>query len=135
MTPVLAMSGTGPSRKPAMRSPSGVESTVVRGRRMISGGRAGTPSAAMMITHEGSGRRLVDPPGTILYVRNYRLKDGQAAFVYLEFRNKRRRDLKSVARHLGRGAMKRLRRGRARDRMCAGTACRHIEIATPRKCV
>jgi hypothetical protein len=65
----------------------------------------------MMITHEGSGRRLVDPPGTVLYVRNYRLNDGKAAFVYLEFRNKRRRDMQSVARHLGRGAMKRLRRG------------------------
>jgi phosphatidylserine/phosphatidylglycerophosphate/cardiolipin synthase-like enzyme len=33
-------------QKNAKRSPSGVESTEVRGRRMIFGGRAGTPSAA-----------------------------------------------------------------------------------------
>jgi hypothetical protein len=64
----------------------------------------------MMVTRERSGRRLVDPPGTV-YVRSYQTGNGQAAFVYLEFRNRRRRDLRSVANSLGRGAMKRLRRG------------------------
>jgi phospholipase D-like protein len=64
----------------------------------------------MMVTRENSGRQLVDPPGTVLYVRHYRSKVGKAALVFLELPDRRRRKLQSLANRLGRGALKRLRR-------------------------
>jgi hypothetical protein len=65
----------------------------------------------MMVTRESSGKRLVHPPGTVLYVRSYRTRNGRAAVVFLELPARRRRELRTLARAQGRGAMKRLSRG------------------------
>jgi hypothetical protein len=65
----------------------------------------------MMITKENSGKRLVDPPSTVLYVRPYLTKRGRAAFVFVEHQDRRRRELRRVANVLGRDGIKRLLRG------------------------
>jgi PLD-like domain len=65
----------------------------------------------MMVTEEGSGRQLVDAPGTVLHVRRYHVRNGTKAFVYLELPDRRRRNLKTLAAQLGHGWLKRLWRG------------------------
>jgi hypothetical protein len=65
----------------------------------------------MMVTEEDSGRHLADAPGTVIHVRRYSHRNGTKAFVYLELPDWRRRNLKTLAAHLGRGWLQRLRRG------------------------
>jgi hypothetical protein len=67
----------------------------------------------MMITREDSGKRLVDPPSTVLYVRPYITKRGHAAYVYVEHQDRRRRQLRAVAKAIGKGGVKRLLKGGA----------------------
>src|SRR5947209_1042208 len=62
------------------------------------------------VTDEGGGRVLVAPPGNVLHVRTRRDRNRQVSFVYLERPARRRWAVKSLARILGRGALKRLRR-------------------------
>ena len=64
----------------------------------------------MRVTREDSGQELVDPPATVL-VRSYPYKNGRASLVFLEGPNRRRRALRHVAKQLGRGGRKRLKRG------------------------
>lgn len=66
----------------------------------------------IQVTDEGSGDVLVTPPGNILHVRTRRDENHQVSFVYLERPARRRRPVNALARVLGRGALKRLRRGR-----------------------
>jgi hypothetical protein len=73
----------------------------------------------LMITRKGA-RQLVDPPGKVLCTRSYATGKGRATFIYLELRHRRRRDLKSVAKHLGRSAMKRLARSGVLNRDLSG---------------
>jgi hypothetical protein len=65
----------------------------------------------VMVTREDSGARLVDPPGTVLHVRTYPFRNGTASFVYLELPPHRRKNIKIIARRLGRGSLRRLQRG------------------------
>lgn len=65
----------------------------------------------IQITDEGNGRRMVSPPGNVIYVRKYRKARGAAFFIYLELpKDKRRRDLRKIIGHLGKGARKKLKR-------------------------
>jgi hypothetical protein len=65
----------------------------------------------MMVTREDSGQELVDPPATVLYVRSYPYKNGRASLVFVEGPKRRRRALRHVAKQLGPGGRKRLKRG------------------------
>lgn len=70
----------------------------------------------IQVTDEGGGRVLVTPPGEVLHVRTRHDGSRQISFVYLERPAGRRRSLKALARTLGHGALKRLRRdGVVRD--------------------
>jgi len=70
----------------------------------------------VQVTGEGGGSVLVTPPGNVLHVRTRRDGRRQVSFVYLERPARRRRPVKTLARALGRGAQKRLRRdGLVRD--------------------
>jgi hypothetical protein len=70
----------------------------------------------IQVTDEGGGKIFVTPPGSVLHVRTRRDKRRQVSFVYLECPCRRRQAVKALARSLGRGALKRLRRdGRVRD--------------------
>jgi hypothetical protein len=70
----------------------------------------------IMITDEGRGKVLVSPPGNVLHVRGRRDGNRQVSFVCLEHPIRRRRPIKSLARALGHGALKRLhRQGLIRD--------------------
>jgi hypothetical protein len=64
----------------------------------------------IQVTDEGGGSILVTPPGNVLHVRTRHDKNRQVSFVYLERSARRRRPVKTLARALGRGALKRLRR-------------------------
>jgi hypothetical protein len=64
----------------------------------------------IQVTDEGGGSVLVTPPGNVLHVRTRRDDHRQVSFVYLERPARRRRPVKTLARALGRGALKRLRR-------------------------
>jgi hypothetical protein len=63
-----------------------------------------------MITREASGKQLVDPPGSVLHVRRYNHAGRTRYFVYVELSERRRRTIQSIARTIGRGALKRLQR-------------------------
>lgn len=65
----------------------------------------------MMVTKTGSGATLADPPGTVLYIKTYKRKTRPISFVYVEFPEHRRRRLEVMAKRIGRGALKRMRRG------------------------
>jgi hypothetical protein len=65
----------------------------------------------LMVNREENGRQLVDTIATVRYVRRYKTKRGNAAIVFYEHPHRRRQGLHSVASELGRGALKRLRRG------------------------
>lgn len=70
----------------------------------------------IQVIEEGDGRTLVTPPGNVLHVRTRRNGQRQVTFVYLEHPARRRRQIKTLARSLGHGALKRLQRdGRVRD--------------------
>jgi hypothetical protein len=70
----------------------------------------------IQVTDEGGGGILVTPPGNVLHVRTRQDGKRQVSFVYLERPVRRRRRIKVMARTLGRGALKRLRRdGVVRD--------------------
>lgn len=64
----------------------------------------------IQVTDEGKSRVLVSPPGNVLHVRTRGDGSRQASFVYLEHPARRRRPVKALARTLGQGALKRLRR-------------------------
>lgn len=64
----------------------------------------------IQVTCEGGGSVLVTPPGNVLHVRTRRNGNRQVSFVYLEHPARRRRPIESLARILGRGTLKRLRR-------------------------
>lgn len=65
----------------------------------------------IQITDEGSAGRLMAAPGNVLHVRTRSKKSRLMSFVYVERPARRRRQTKTVARKLGRGAVKQLRRG------------------------
>lgn len=65
----------------------------------------------IQVTDEGDGSVLVTPPGNVRHVRTRHDGKRQVSFIYLERPARRRRPVKTLARSLGRGASKRLRRG------------------------
>ena len=70
----------------------------------------------IQVTDEGGGNFLVAPPGNVLHSRSGRHGNAAKTSVYLERPTRRRRLVKTLARALGRGALKRLRRhGVVRD--------------------
>lgn len=66
----------------------------------------------VQVTNEGEGRVLVSPPGNVVHVRTRSDGGRRVSFVYLEHLARRRRPVKALARTLGRGALKKLRRNR-----------------------
>ncbi len=64
----------------------------------------------VQVTDEGSNNVLVTPPGNVLHVRTRLDERQQVSYIYLERPARRRRPVKQLARTLGRGALKRLRR-------------------------
>lgn len=64
----------------------------------------------IQVTNEGGGSVLVTPPGNVLHVRTRQDGNGQVSFIYLEHPSRRRRQVKTLARALGRGALKQLQR-------------------------
>jgi hypothetical protein len=71
----------------------------------------------IQVTDEGPGRIYVTPPGNVLHTAARRTKRGLISFVYLERpAYQRRKRLKVLAEHLGKGTQKKLRRsGLVRD--------------------
>lgn len=65
----------------------------------------------VQVTKKARGGILVSPPGNVLHVRTRDDSNRRVSFVYLESPNRRRCTIKALARSLGRGALKRLRRG------------------------
>ena len=65
---------------------------------------------AMQVIDEGRGRRMVSPPGTVVHVRRWGNAHKKLSFVYIELPNRRRLLLKRLARRLGRGTQKLLKR-------------------------
>lgn len=64
----------------------------------------------IQVTDEGKSRVLVSPPGNVLHVRTRGDGRRQVSFVYLEHPARRRRPVKALARTLGQGTLKKLRR-------------------------
>ena len=70
----------------------------------------------MQVTDEGGGSVFATPPGNVLYVRTRHYGSQQVSYVFLECPARRRRQIKTLARALGRGATKSLQRnGLVRD--------------------
>jgi len=67
--------------------------------------------AVVQVTDEGRGRRLVYPPGTVVHTHPWRRGHKSVTFVYVETPKRRRVDLQRLAKRIGHGAGKRLRRG------------------------
>ncbi len=65
----------------------------------------------IQVTDEGGGNVLVTPPGNVLHVRTRQDGTKKVSFIYLERPARRRRQIKIMARTLGRGALQQLRRG------------------------
>jgi hypothetical protein len=64
----------------------------------------------IQVIDEGRGRILVTSPGTVLHVRTRRGAKRHVSFIYLERPARRRRSVGALARALGHGARKRLKR-------------------------
>lgn len=64
----------------------------------------------IQVTDEGAGRVLVSPPANVLHVRRRQDARGRVAFVYLEHASRRRREVGMLARQLGPGSLRQLRR-------------------------
>ena len=65
----------------------------------------------IQVTNEGKGKILVTPPGNVLHVETRKDEKRQVSVVYLERpANQKRRSVKALAKHLGDGAAKRLRK-------------------------
>ncbi len=62
----------------------------------------------IQVTDEGGGSVLVTPPGNVRHVRSRKYGNRQVSFVYLEHPSRRRRQVKTLAHALGRGALKQL---------------------------
>ena len=70
----------------------------------------------IQVTDEGGGNVLVAPPGNVLHTRSGRDGNAIKTSVYIERPARRRRQIKTLARALGRGAKKSLQRnGLVRD--------------------
>lgn len=65
----------------------------------------------VQVTDEGRGRRLVYPPGTVVHTHPWRRGRKAVTFVYVEAPKRRRVDLQRLAKRIGHGAGKKLRRG------------------------
>jgi hypothetical protein len=66
---------------------------------------------AMQVVDEGRGRKLVEPPGTVLNVVHRMTRRGRVVYVYVEVPKVRRRPRAlMIAREIGRGARKTLMR-------------------------
>lgn len=65
----------------------------------------------VQILKEGDGRRMVSPPGKVIYTKRYRSKGKPHSFVFVEVPRRRRVSLDRLAQQLGEGAKKRLLRG------------------------
>jgi hypothetical protein len=64
----------------------------------------------IQVTDEGGGSFLASPPGNVLYVRTRNEGNRKISFVYLECPTRRRRSIKALAKTLGPGVLKSLRR-------------------------
>ena len=65
----------------------------------------------VQVTKETNGRRMVSPPGTVVDLAKCRSRGSRVTFVYVEVPVKRRMSLERLARQMGDGAQKKLRRG------------------------
>jgi hypothetical protein len=63
----------------------------------------------IQVLDEGRGRVLVAPPGNVVYIHTRRYGARQISFVFIERPERPRRQVKVLARALGRGALKQLR--------------------------
>jgi hypothetical protein len=65
----------------------------------------------IQVTDEGGGNVFVAPPGNVLHTRSGREAKANKTSVFVERPVRRRRTVKTLAKSLGHGALKRLRRG------------------------
>jgi len=73
------------------------------------------------VMREAKGRRMVSPPGKVVYMRRWHGKTKACDFVYLELPRRKRMALDRLARRLGPGAKKRLlRRGQVSAHFAEG---------------
>lgn len=79
--------------------------------------RFGRGDVVVTITDEGHGRVMIAPPGSVLDMKSYERRKGVSTFVFLERPKKRRKSIAALARKLGRGSRKRLKRS---GRLAAG---------------
>lgn len=64
----------------------------------------------IQVVDEGGGKFLVSPPGNVLHTRTRHAGNRTVSFVYLELPVRRRRPVQALAKSLGPGAQKQLRR-------------------------
>ncbi len=69
----------------------------------------------IQVTNQGTNGTFVIPPGNVLHVRTRRDRNRQVSFIYLECPNRRRRQIKPLARTLGCTKKRLLRNGVVRD--------------------
>jgi PLD-like domain len=65
----------------------------------------------VQVIDEGDGTRMVSPPGNVIHVKPWSRGGKRCTFVYLELPRWRRVEVKRLAKRIGYGAQKRLRRG------------------------
>lgn len=65
----------------------------------------------IQVTDEGGGKVFVSPPGNVLHTRAGRDGNAIKTSVFIERPARRRREIKALARSVGRGALKRLQDG------------------------
>lgn len=65
----------------------------------------------VQVLKEGGGRRMISPPGTVVHTRAWRRGSRTTTFVFVEIPVRRRRVLEALAKRMGYGADKRLKKG------------------------
>ena len=65
----------------------------------------------LQVLKQDDGRRMASPPGTVLHIEKWKRSGSQRVFVYIEVPVKRRVQIERLARRMGPGALKRLKRG------------------------
>jgi len=66
-----------------------------------------------LVTRHADGHRMASPPGEVVHLARWRGGKRSCTFVYVEMPRKRRVAVERLARRMGRGSLKRLRRGGA----------------------
>ncbi len=111
---VTALAAKGRSKAKKKRTHSSgyrIDEYNVTGRcRLVCGNQV------IQVTDQGAGRVFVSPPGTVLNVEKQRIGGALESIVYVEVPVQKPKHLATLAKQLGKGAKKRLKKeGRVRD--------------------